>query len=432
MQKLLDFLELKILPQVSRLAELKHLRAIRDGIVAILPLIIVGSFFLLLGQLPVDGITEESLKNNWVLLELLRWYKSSQGMILMPYRLTMQLMGLFASFSIAYNLARSYKLDGVQSGLISAAAFLLTQVPVKMEGGWYLPMKYMGGQGLFAAILCSFFTVEIIRFCEKKKLLLKMPDGVPPSVVTAFAVLIPSSIIFTTVWLFADVLHIDIIGLILKSFSWLTILGDTIWAVIIINLIMQIIWLGGIHGASVVNAVFMTIWMQYIDQNAACVEAGTAIPHITALPFYQWFIWIGGSGATLSLVIMMLFSKNRYLKDLGRVSILPGICNINEPIIFGMPIVMNPLMAVPFILVPIINGIIAYFAVWSGLVNRPFTIVPWTLPAPIGAFLACGFDWRAIVLALVNIVISGIIYYPFLKAYTKSLEKQEEGENVNE
>jgi len=206
-------------------------------------------------------------------------------------------------------------------------------------------------------------------------------------------------------------------------------LGDTIIAIIVINLVMQVIWLGGVHGASIVNAVFLTVWMNYLEANAAAQSTNSVMPHITSLPFYQWYIWIGGSGATLALVILMLFSKNEFIKDLGRISILPGICNINEPIIYGLPIVMNPIMALPFIFTPIITGVISYVIVDLGLITRFFTMVPWTLPAPIGGFLASGGDYRAVILIFLNILIAGIIYFPFLKSYERSLEKKEQ---VNE
>jgi cellobiose PTS system EIIC component len=132
-------------------------------------------------------------------------------------------------------------------------------------------------------------------------------------------------------------------------------------------------------------------------------------------------VWIGGSGASLSLVLLMLFSKTPYLKSMGRATLLPGICNINEPVIFGVPIMLNPLLFIPFILGPITIGTLTYYAMQLGLVGKPYILVPWTLPAPIGAYLATGGDWRAIVLVLVNLAIVTAIYYPFLKAYERKL-----------
>jgi PTS system cellobiose-specific IIC component len=148
-------------------------------------------------------------------------------------------------------------------------------------------------------------------------------------------------------------------------------------------------------------------------------------------PFYQWFIWIGGSGATLGLVLAMLFfSKSNYLKTLSKACIVPGIFNINEPVVFGVPIVLNPLLMIPFIFIPIITGTLSYFATVVGFVSPTYVLAPWTLPAPIGAYLATGGDWRAVILVLINIAISFFIYLPFFKMYDRKMVEAEKEENL--
>lgn len=437
MQKILAFLEKYILPPISKLAEVKYLRAVRDGIVAILPLIIVGSFFLLLGQLPVDAFAEyythkglDIAVANPGLANFIVWYKTKIGILLIPYRLTIKLMALYASFTIGYYLAKAYKLDAISTSILSGVCFIMTQKPematIADKKVWFIKMDYLGGSGLFAAIICAFFAVEVVHLFNRDRFKIKMPEGVPPSVVTAFTALLPAMVIMTITWLIAGVYNIDIVGGILKLFFPLMRLGDTVWAVIIINIVMALIWLGGIHGASVVNAVFLTVWMQYFEANTAAQSANQVLPHITTLPFYQWFVWIGGSGATLGLVFLMLFSRSKHVRRIGEISILPGICNINEPIIYGLPIVMNPVLALPFIFIPAITGTISYFALKLNLVHRLCSMPPWTLPAPIGAFFATLFDWRSIVLVLINILITMILYYPFLKEYEKTLLVKEE------
>lgn len=434
MRNILVFLEKYVLPPISKLAEVKHLRAIRDGIVSILPLIIVGSFFLLLGQLPVDAFDPKWLSSKPFLFKLVSWYKTQIGSLLIPYRLTIKLMALYASFTIGYYLAKSYKLEAISTSILSGVCFVLTQKPEIAQIGeknvWFIRMDYLGGSGLFAAIICAFFAVEVTRFFNKEKFKIKMPEGVPQSVITAFTALLPATIIMTVTWVIADVFNVDIVGGILKLFSPLIYLGDTVWAVIIINIVLALIWLGGIHGASVVNAVFITIWMGYFDANTAAQAAGKTIPYVTTLPFYQWFVWIGGSGATLGLVFLMLASKSKHIKNIGKISLLPGVCNINEPIIYGLPITMNPILALPFIFIPAITGTISYFALKFNFVHRLCSMPPWTLPAPIGAFFATLFDWHSIVLVAVNIIIATILYYPFLKEYEKTLLGKEEEESV--
>ena len=340
----------------------------------------------------------------------------------------MGLIALFAAFGIAYNLAGTYELDGLTTGILSSSAFLLTVGIDRAtfsggESAWALPLNKLGGQGLFVAIFCAFFTVEITRIIMAKKLFFSMPDGVPPAVTKAFASLVPGIAVLGIIWMMT--LSVDIHAKVADGLKPLVKTGDGLVAIITINLLLHLIWLTGIHGVSVINAVALPFWLKFLEENAAAQAAGQALPHVTSLPFYQWFIWIGGSGATLSLVILLITSKSDYLKKLGRVALLPSICNINEPIIFGLPIVMNPIIAIPFITAPIVSGVIAYIVVKVGIVQSPYIMAPWTLPAPLGAFVATGFDWKAIVLVIIIMFINGLIYYPFFKKIEqKALERE--------
>jgi PTS system cellobiose-specific IIC component len=208
-------------------------------------------------------------------------------------------------------------------------------------------------------------------------------------------------------------------------FKPLVTASDTIPGIIVPILFICLLWATGIHGMSVVGAVARPIWLTLLDANVQAQAAGQALPNIAPEPFFQWFVWIGGAGSTLSLVLLMLTSKSKYLKSIGRASLIPGICNVNEPMIFGVPLMLNPILAIPFILGPIVTGIITYLAMAANLVARPYTLPPWTLPAPIGAYLATGGDWKAILLVLINMLIVGIIYYPFFKMYEKKMFEEE-------
>ena len=408
MNKFFDWLEKYLVPPMTKVSEQRHLKAIRDGIVSTIPLIIVGSFFLVIAVPP----------NAW-LKELVKPYVNQ---IMFPYRLSMGIMSVYASFGIAYNLAKSYKLDPLSGGSLGLAAFLLTSIPLNFDPeGWVLPLSNLGGAGMFVAILMSIFAVETLRFCKERNLTIKMPKEVPISVANSFAALIPATFIIIPIWIIRDMLNFDIQGNILKIFMPLVTAGNSLPGVLVPVLLITLLWGCGIHGDSVVGTVARPIWLAMLDANAAAQASGQAIPNIAPEPFFQWFIWIGGSGATIGLVFLMLFSKSQYLKDVGRVSLIPGICNINEPIIFGAPIMLNPLLVIPFIVGPLITGCISYFAMALNLVAKPVVMAPWTLPAPIGAYLATGGDWRAIVLVLINILIVTVIYFPFFKAYEKKL-----------
>jgi cellobiose PTS system EIIC component len=408
MYKIFELLDKYLLPLMTKLSEQRHLRAVRDGIVSTIPLIIVGSFFLIIAFPPVPALAAI--------------VKPYAGKILLPFRLTMGLMALYASHGIGYNLAKSYKLDGVSGGLLAMAAFLLTSVPVPYEQkGLALLMENLGGGSMFVAIVMAIFAVEVLRFAKTRKLTITMPEGVPDSVARSFEALIPAAIIIPTVWAIRDLLGFDIHHFVLQLFQPFVSAGNTLPGILAPIIIITLLWATGIHGESVVGSVARPVWLVLLDQNIAAAAAGQPIPNIGPEPFFQWFVWIGGSGASLSLVLLMLFSKTPYLKSMGRATLLPGICNINEPVIFGVPVMLNPLLFIPFILGPITIGTLTYYAMQLGLVGKPYILVPWTLPAPIGAYLATGGDWRAIVLVLVNIAIATAIYYPFLKAYERKL-----------
>lgn len=412
MEKIFALLDRRLIPFMTRLSEQRHLKAVRDGIISTIPLIIVGSFFLIIAFPPVPALAALT--------------KPYTAQILLPFRLTMGLMALYAAHSIGYHLARSYKLDGVAGGVLAMAAFLLTSVPVAVEGkGLALLMENLGGGGMFVAIIMAVVAVEILRFAKERKLTINMPAGVPESVARSFEALIPAGVIIPLIWLVRHMLGFDIQHFITGLFTPLVTAGNTLAGVLAPIVFITLLWAAGIHGDSVVGTVARPIWLVLLDQNIAAAAAGQPIPNIAPEPFFQWFVWIGGSGATVGLVLLMMRSRSAYLRGVGKAAFLPGVCNINEPVIFGVPVMLNPLLFVPFLLGPLLMGVTAWFAMQFGLVTKPYILVPWTLPAPIGAYLATGGDWRAIVLAAVNLALATALYYPFLKAYERKLLQEE-------
>lgn len=408
MQKIFDLLNEYLIPFMTKLSEQRHLRAVRDGIVSTIPLIIVGSFFLVIAFPPLP--------------ELAALVKPYAGKILIPYRMTMGLMALYAAHSIGYHLAKSYKLDGVSGGILAMAAFLLTSVPFTYEGkGFVLAMENLGGGSMFVAIFMAIFAVEVLRFAKSNKMTITLPEGVPDSVARSFEALIPAALIIPVVWFVRDFLDFNIHAFVLDLFQPFVLAGNTLGGILAPILLITLLWATGIHGDSVVGSVARPIWLVLLDQNIAAAAAGQPIPNIGPEPFFQWFVWIGGSGTTIGLVFLMLFSKAPYLKSMGKACLLPGICNINEPVIFGVPVMLNPLLFVPFLLGPLLIGTLTYFAMQFGLVSKPYILVPWTLPGPIGAYLATGGDWRASVLVLINIALVTLLYWPFFKAYERKL-----------
>ncbi|MBG9786327.1 MULTISPECIES: PTS sugar transporter subunit IIC [Brevibacillus] len=416
MDAFVQFLDKHLSGPIARIAEQRHLRAIRDGVISALPFIIVGSFFLIIAFPP--------LPQDWAIT---MWAKENAGQILIPYRLTMFIMSLYISFGIGHNLAKSYNLDPLAGSQLAIMAFLMTIAPKVMDGvGFVLPMTNLGGHGLFVAMLASIFAVEVLRFCKQRNLMIKLPDQVPPSLLRSFEALIPVAIVLLVMTIITVVFKIDLHGLVDKIIAPLVKAGDSLPGILIPVILITFFWAFGIHGVSIVGTIARPLWEVYLAKNAEAVAAGQAIPHVAPETFFQWFVWVGGSGATLGLVLcMLLFAKSNYHKTLGKTVIVPGIFNINEPVIFGMPIVLNPVLIIPFVIVPVITASLSYYATVLGLVNPTYIMVPWTLPAPIGAYLATGGDWRAIILVVINILISFLVYIPFFKMYDKKVVEQE-------
>ncbi|PLR66027.1 PTS cellobiose transporter subunit IIC [Bacillus sp. UMB0893] len=433
MGKVNRFFEEKFMVAAAKVAGQRHLQALRDGIILTMPLIIIGSIFLILGFLPIEGYPEfmaSVFGDQWL------------TKLLYPVGATFDIMALIAAFGIAYRLAEKYGVDALTAGAISVAAFLLAtpyQVPFLAEGakeavmvGGAIPAALMGSKGLFVAMILAILSTEIFRFVIQKNLVIKMPDGVPPAVSRSFIALIPGFFILTSVWLLRllientsfESLH-NVVSILLGK--PLGVLGGSLIGSLIAVILIQLLWSTGLHGASIVGGVMGPIWLTSMDENRVAFQAGEALPNIFTQQFFDLFIYIGGSGATLSLVFCMLFlAKSQQMKQLGRLSIGPGVFNINEPVTFGMPIVMNPLLIIPFILTPIAITITTYICMKTGIVAKPAGIgVPWTMPPLFGGYLATGGKISGLIMQLINMVIAFFIYYPFFRMWDKQKFNEE-------
>ena len=426
LEKLTLFFNEKLSGPMTKLANQRHQRAVRDGIVATLPLIIVGSFFLIVANPP--------LPQTWGITQFL---SSNAGKIVLPYRMTMHIMTLYAIFGIGSSLAQSYKLDGLSGGILAEIAYMLTIMPVNVPAdaeagiaGWTIPMAKLGSAGLFVGIIAAFIAVEIYHLFGSKGWKIKMPDAVPPAVPRSFENLIPTAVVILLIGGITYWIGFDWHAFVGTLVAPLVSASDGLGSVLLIVFLTCFFWVFGIHGVSIVGSLARPIWLILLEQNATALASGQALPNVAAEPFSQWFIWIGGSGCTIGLAILMMFAaKSTYVKGLGKTAFFPTLFNINEPIIFGAPLVLNPTLMIPFIVTPVVCAIIAYGATVLGLVSRVVVTAPWTFPSPIGAYLACGGDWRAAVLNVILIIISTLIYYPFFKMWDGHLLKEEEGNN---
>ncbi|GLC82194.1 PTS sugar transporter subunit IIC [Lacrimispora brassicae] len=435
-----------------RLSQNRYLRAIRDGIVSTLPLIMVGSLFLIIAFPPLPA--------SW---GITIWAKQNAATILLPYRMTMFIMSIYAVIGLGHSLAKSYDLDPVSGSIIATIGYLLTIMPqvvgeiwaverivdgqtmriivekgtdgaemVQKGLGFVAPMANLGSAGLFVGMIVGIISVEILRFTTKNNITIKMPDSVPPSVARSFEAIVPTLLVTLLVSTIVYWLKIDVHGLISIVVKPLVSATDSIFSVWLLVILITLFWSFGIHGVSIIGALARPVWLILQEQNAAALAAGQTIPNVAPETFFQWFIWIGGAGATIGLATLLAFrSKSEFGKALGKTVFLPAVFNINEPIIFGTPIVLNPILIPPFVLAPLANATIAYIAVSTGMVNKLVALPPWTLPGPIGAFIATGGDYRGVILNVLLIFLSIIIYYPFFIRYDAKLLAEEQENNTD-
>lgn len=432
----------KVVYVLELASEQRHIVALRDGMIGAVPVILVGSTFLLLGV--QGGIIEEMGLGD---SSFGQWYKAAAPAILLPFRYTMGLLSLYVSFTIAAALAKQYNQPEIPNGLTAMATFLIAGDlvvgslyvkgqefdPATAPIGKYIAAAPLGPEGLFLAIIVGLLTVEISRFLTFKPKSEESIKGVPPAVVNAFASFLPMLVCVFVMWAIRYGVGIDIYEAVRYVTKPLKDMGDTFAAVLGVNVFLHLFGVAGVHGISVINAAMLPIWQEFLVANATAHEMGEPLKYVTAYPFYQWFIWIGGAGATLAPTLRCIRSKNAHVRKIGKVALVPGLFNINEPLIFGLPVVANPILGIPFVVAPLVCGTIAYYATYFGLVGKAFIEVPWVMPCFLGAVLSTQ-DKMALVLLLVNIAVSYAIWAPFISTYEHRLamDAETEGETAGD
>lgn len=439
-EKFTAFMENKMMPIMAKVSANRYLVSIKDGFVFAVPFIIIGSFALLIFNLPLQD------PNNFLYFKPYDdFVKTFSSDYLQIFNASMGLISLFVAFGIGYSLAGYYRFDQPTNGFLAMYSFLLISAKslvvtvvgaassllhvAEESSAAVLDARYLDAKGLFVAIIASILSVEISRFLVAKKLTIRLPDSVPPSITKTFEILVPVAVISILFQIINVIIQknlmIMIPDLIMKILQPLLNMSDGLVSIIILVLLIHMLWFCGIHGANVVSAVLQPIIYTNLALNQAALVAGEPIPKILAGEFLNYFVYFGGSGSTLSLCIAMLMVKNAHLKSIGKIAIIPGCFNINEPIMFGLPIVMNPIFAIPFILTPIVNLIISYTFMKLNIVAKVVALAPWTTPPILGGFIATNLNFAAPILVICLIILDYIIYKPFLNIYIKELEKEE-------
>lgn len=368
MNKFLDSISDKLLPVANKLASNRYLSILRDAFMLAFPLTMFGSIVVVICNLPFLNDEMKAILN-----ELLGSGQSA----------TMSIMTVFVTFGIGYYLSKSYGVEGIFGGAISFASFLiLTPFFVTSDSGEtilsVLSLDRLGAKGMFLGMIVSFIAAEIYSRTSRKGWQIKMPDSVPPAVAKSFAALIPAILtlsIFTAINAIVTVglntnLHDVIYNIIQVP---LVGLGSSIWATLLAIFFIQFLWFFGLHGQILVNSVMDPVWNTLMFENLEAYKAGEHLPHIITKPFMEVFtVGLGGSGMTLAVVIIMaFFLRKKQYRDVGRLALGAGIFNVNEPVIFGLPIVLNATILIPWVIAPIIVTAFNYFVMAIGIVPAP-------------------------------------------------------------
>lgn len=414
------FLNEKLMPFAGRLASQKHLLALRDGLILSMPIMIIGSMFIIFNEFP-----SEAYQTFMVGIFGAKW---SGFVWTSVYPATMAIVSLLASFGVANYLAKSYGHDGLPAAVISLSSFLLLTT-VTPEWAW--SVGSFDATGLFTAMLVALFVAEVYRIFLDKKITIKLPDSVPPNVSNQFTALIPGAVLITFFLIvkvsLANTEFGDVKALIFTFIQTpLKNVGTSVGGFMIFEMVAQLLWTIGIHGHNVINSIAQAPLMAASLENLENFRKGIEPLNIITDDF-KTFIYIGGAGATLPLAFMMTFlAKSKQVKQIGKLSILPGIFNINEPITFGLPIILNPFMIIPFMITPIVLILVSYFGIASGIFPKMVGITaPWTTPKVLLGYIGSNGNIMGSLLVLVNFVIAGIIYYPFFSIWDKKKLQEE-------
>lgn len=423
MKKFISWLEEKILPIAGVIEQNKYISSIQYGIMLTTPLLLVGAFACIIGEIPFKpfqnlmiSIFGEEIWGGW------NWD------IINPS--TFGLIALVTMIGTSYELSRKKDLTPLPGIVMSLMSYFIL---IHAQDGM-IDLGMFGASSLFLSVIVAFVSVGIYEFCVKKNLTIKMPDSVPVFVKNQFTALTPAAIcalVFLIVRYVINATPYETAYNLIYSLlqAPLASLTTSFVGTMIISFINSFLWFFGIHGTNVVDSIMAPLWYAARDANYAvyAVDALAARPFIVTQDFANLIIFLGGTGITLPLAFEMLFMcKSERVKAVGKGGLIPGLFNVNEPIIFGLPLVMNPVMLIPFMIVPFICTTIAYASMYFGLVPYPTgVVVPWTMPPFLGGYLMCN-DIRGGLLQLVIMLVAGVIYYPFIKTLDKKYLIEEE------
>jgi cellobiose PTS system EIIC component len=390
-----------VMPPLTALSENTYLSAVRAGMVLLVPPTIVGGLFLIVSKFPLGG---------WD-----KFVAPYLPLLQVPVTATFGLLSVYLCFAVSYQMGKLLKQEAIVSAGLATVVFLMIQLEIG-EGDNPVFKERLGSQGLFTAILVALVCVRVQKFLTDKNAVIRLPASVPPMVYESFLSLTPMLVLMLAFWLLRFVLGADINQIVQTVFHPLVFALNTLPGILVCVFAITLLWSVGINGDNALDAVIGPVFLQYLAANVGAVSNGQPLPYVTAQGFVSTFVNVGGTGATLGLALVMLNSKEPGYRKISRLSLPTQIFQINEPIFFGFPIVLNPLLMIPYVLCALALTVGTYLLMDWGWISRPLVNVPWTTPPIIGHFLITGGDWRAAVWGAVSIVLAMAVYYPFAKA----------------
>lgn len=462
MEKLTSWIEKYLLPVADKIGNQKHLIALRDAFIGTMPATMAGSIAVLINAIIRDMPTQFISGYDANSIPVFREIIQINGFV---WNGTLAIAGLIFAFSLGYNISKVYGVNELAGGIVSLSALVQgiafavtttinTPVPAQLMNeindnfgsmGWsatadgltasqwgWLQLSHLDGNAYFTAMILGFLSTIIYVKLMQANITIKMPDSVPPAVSKAFAAIIPATVALYTIAIFNFIFGKIASGMLFIDWVQefigkpLLAMSQGFGAVILATLLIQVFWFFGLHGMNILAPVLEGVWGVAQITNINLFNEGGA--ELVKQEGYLWvrgsfdaYAMFGGNGGTLVLIVaILLFSKRAEYRTVGKLSLGPGIFNINEPIMFGLPVVLNPIMFIPFILAPVVSTSIGYFATVAGLVNPVTQSVVWVTPPFLLSFLATGGDWRAPIVTLVSMLAAFVIYVPFVIAANKA------------
>lgn len=409
----------KISTPMSKFSNLKSVSSIVSGLMGTLPVILTGAIFMILYVLgsPSVGTSGKAL---------LPFLSPLAPKFLWMNSLTLSFMSLYATIIIAYYYGKKLNQNGINSGIISLLTFLVLVLGGLDKAGGIIVTAF-SSSGLFVAIMTSIVSVRILWLFEKYNIAIKMPDSVPPAIGSSFSALLPFIASSIVAWLIRDIFNFDVVSWLNTILQPLVNKTENAWIAMLIVFITLLLWTCGLHGDGMFLSLFTPFGLQWLDMNSKLVAKGISpqhLPHVLAglgqTGLLRMTVW---TATVWPLILLILLSKNKFLKTLGVTSFVPGIFTIVEPVIYGLPIALNPYLMIPFLVSGTLSSGIGYWLMSMPWMGKFFASIPWATPPFLLGPLGTG-DWKTVIIVLISFLIGLVCYLPFWPVYVKTLSTQ--------